>query len=85
MILYLIPARNLQSTGGIDFRLHFVLFSRTALTLIHQTITFAYWTFGGRVGYMALNKLYMTLGYGTDESIKDYESETWNIVFFWNF
>lgn len=38
----------------------------------------SYWTLGGSIGYMLTDKIHLSVGYNTDKSIKDYESETWN-------
>lgn len=39
----------------------------------------SYWTLGGSIGYMISDKVHISLGYYTDEAIKDYESRTWQI------
>jgi hypothetical protein len=44
-----------------------------------------YWTLGGSIGYMFTESLFVSLSYASDEAIKDYESETWNVGFTWHF
>ncbi|MCM8540884.1 MAG: hypothetical protein NE328_11470 [Lentisphaeraceae bacterium] len=38
-----------------------------------------YWTLGGSIGYMLTDKVHVTVGFYTDEAIRDYDSRTWNI------
>lgn len=45
----------------------------------------SYWTLGASIGYMISDKVHLSLGYYTDEAIKDYESRTWNIGISYHF
>ena len=45
----------------------------------------SYWSFGGEIGILITEGVYLALGYTTDVSIKDYENDVWNLHLSYSF